>query len=227
MSDIRSEEQEQLEAIKHWFQQNALAILGAIIIGAGIFFGPDLYQSYKNSKIWPVSDLYSEFAAEVSRVSGSPQPDDQDLEEVSYLADNLIESYPDTHYAFLASLSVAGLNAKLGEYESARERLQWAAERAQEEADVQLVNYRLALVEAQLGETQSALDRLSGANTYFAPIYSAARGDIHASLGQREQAISAYEDALAQLPAGNLSQSNTIQLKLDNLQSGAGALMQE
>lgn len=227
MSDIRSEEQQQLESIKYWFQQNALFILGAVLLGSAIFFGPDLYQSYKNNKIWPVSDIYSEFSMAVSRAEASPQPGQQELAAVDELANTLIQDHADTHYAFLASLSVAGLNVRLGDYETARERLEWASERAQEEADVQLVNYRLALVEAQLGETDAALDRLSGANQHFAPLYAAARGDIHVSLGQRDQAIAAYEEALARLAGENSTQSNTIQLKLDSLRSGAGVLSQE
>ncbi|MEQ9566029.1 MAG: tetratricopeptide repeat protein, partial [Pseudomonadales bacterium] len=60
-----------------------------------------------------------------------------------------------------------------------------------------------------------------------APLYAAARGDIHVSLGQRVQAIAAYEEALARLAGENSTQSNTIQLKLDSLRSGAGVLSQE
>lgn len=227
MSDIRSEEKEQLEAIKYWFQQNGLAILGAVVVGAAIFFGPDLYQSYKNSQVWPVSDRYSNVSSEIARVSGMPETNAQEIAEVNDLANSLIQEYPDTHYAFLTSLAMAALHVSHGDYESARDQLSWASEQAQAEADIQLVNYRLALVEAQLGETDAALGRLSGANEHFAPLYSAARGDIHAGLGQREQAISAYEEALAQISEDNLSQINTIQLKLNDLRSGAGALMQE
>lgn len=227
MSNIRSEEQEQLESIKYWFQQNALTIVGAVLLGSAIFFGPDLYQSYKNNKIWPVSDIYSNFSVAVSRAKAMPEPGQQELAAVEDLANTLIQDHPDTHYAFLASLSLAGLNATVGDYEAARERLEWAAEQAQQEADVQLVNYRLALVEAELGVTDAALNRLSGANQHFAPLYAAARGDIHVILGQRDQAVSAYEEALVQLSGDNSAQGNTIQLKLNSLRSGAGVLSQE
>jgi len=227
VSNIRSEEQEQLESIKYWFQQNALTIVGAVLLGSAIFFGPDLYQSYKNNKIWPVSDIYSNFSVAVSRAKAMPEPGQQELAAVEDLANTLIQDHPDTHYAFLASLSLAGLNATVGDYEAARERLEWAAEQAQQEADVQLVNYRLALVEAELGVTDAALNRLSGANQHFAPLYAAARGDIHVILGQRDQAVSAYEEALVQLSGDNSAQGNTIQLKLNSLRSGAGVLSQE
>lgn len=227
MSDIRSEEQEQLEAIKYWFKQNAFPILAALLVAGGIFYGPDFYQSYKNNKIWPVSDLYTELNAVVTQASAAPEISEQQLSTVAELTESLVQNYPDTHYAFLASLADAGLNVQQGNYQIARERLEWAAQQAEAEADVQLANYRLALVEAQLGETDAALDRLSGANPQFAPLYSAARGDIYASLGQREQAISAYEEALAGLAGENSIQSNTVQLKLNGLRTGAGALTQE
>ena len=227
MSDIRSEEQEQLEAIKYWLKQNAFPILAAVLVAGGIFYGPDLYKSYKNSKIWPVSDMYTELNAAVLQASSAPQITQQQMSTVGELTDSLVQDYPDTHYAFLASLADAGLNVQQGNYQIAKERLEWAVQQAEAEADVQLANYRLALVEAQLGETDAALGRLSGANAQFAPLYSAARGDIYASLGQRDQAISAYEEALAGLVGENSIQSSTVQLKLNGLRTGAGAFTQE
>jgi len=227
VSDIRSEEQEQLEAIKYWFKQNAFAILGALLVASGIFYGPDLYKSYKNSKIWPVSDMYTEINAALSQASVAPEITEQQMSVVRELTDSLVQNYPDTHYAFLASLADAGLNVQQGNYSIAKERLEWAVQQAEAVADLQLANYRLALVEAQLGETDAALDRLSGANPQFAPLYAAARGDIYATLGQRDQAISAYEEALVGMAGENSVQSNTVQLKLNGLRTGAGAITQE
>jgi len=188
-----------------------------------IVFGPDLYQSYKNSKIFPASDTYEKFNLAVGQASQGAVATDSELELVDNLADLLVEQYGDSHYAFLASLGAAKLSADLGNYEAAFSRLKWAEEHTGNEADQQLINHRLALVEAQLGDTESALNRLSNANTHFASIYAETRGDIYASLGQKERSIAAYEESIAASENAG-SNARNVELKLNNLLSGLGSI---
>lgn len=225
MNDTLSEEQQQIEAIKVWIQEHMLSLVAAVVVFCGIVFGPDLYQSYQNGKIFPASDAYEQFSEAVGQASSGAVATDAELELVDKLADLIVEQHADTHYAFLASLGAAKLSADLGNYEVALSRLQWAEANTGNEADEQLVNFRLAQVEAQLGDTESALKRLANPNAHFAALYADIRGDIHASLGQRDLAISAYQASIAATESSDAATlRNSVDLKLNSLLSGLGSI---
>lgn len=224
MNDILSEEQQQIESIKNWIQEHMLSLIAAVVIFCGIVFGPDLYQNYKNSKIFPASDTYEQFSLAVAQASAGVVATDAELELVDALADRLVEEYGDSQYAFLASLRAAKLSADLGNYEVALSRLKWAEQNTGNKADQLLVNHRLALVEAQLGDTDSALGRLSSPNRHFASIYAETRGDIYAATGQRDEAIVAYEEAVEAADVANASQQSGAKLKLNNFLEGLGSI---
>ncbi len=224
MKDIRSGEREQIEAIKAWFQEHLLGLILAVLAFCAIFFGPDLYQSYRNSQIWPASDAYERLDLAVSSASSGPVATDSELALVDQLADQLIEEHADSHYAFLAALSVARLSADLGHFSAALDRLQWASEHAGNDADEQLVNFRLALLESQLGTPDSALERLAAPNDHFASLYAEARGDIHNSEGQRQEAAKAYQTALDTMSSDNTGRQTSLELKLANLETGLGSV---
>ena len=225
MNDILSEEQQQIESIKNWIKENYLSLIAAIAVFCAIVFGPDLYQSYKNSRIFPASDMYQSFSEAVSQATTGAVATDAELQRVDALVDQLIEQHAESHYAFLASLGAAKLSADLGNYPAALARLRWAESNTGNQADQQLVNHRLALVEAQSGDTDSALARLAAPNAHFAALYAETKGDIYASLGEREQAIGAYEESLEVHTAqANLANTRSLELKLNSLLSGVGSL---
>lgn len=224
MNDILSEEQQQLVAIKNWILDNLISLIAAVILFCAVLFGPGLYESYKNSKIFPASDTYEQFNLAVIQASTGSVATETELQLVDNLADLLIEQYGDSHYAFLASLRAAKLSADLGNYEVAQSRLQWAEDATSNEADQQLVNYRLALIEAQLGDTDSALDRLGDSNEHFASLYAEARADIYSSQGRRDEAMLSYREALETMGEANPTQRNAVQLKLDALLKGPSSI---
>jgi len=162
-----------------------------------------------------------------------PAPEPTPLERADALADRIIDQHGNTHYAVLASLVAAKLSADLGHFEAAHSRLLWAESRAKNPADALLINFRLALLEAELDEPQKALARLQTDNPHFAPLYFEAAGDIHTHLAQRDQAIAAYQRALDSLPAAeddqataeaNALRRRNLQIKFDNLTIGLASL---
>ena len=224
MNDILSEERQQIESIKNWIREHMYSLIAAVAVGCGIVLGPDLYESYRKGKIFPAADTYEQFNLAVAQASTGSVATDSELARVDELADLLVEQYGDSHYAFLASLGAAKLAADLGSYEAALTRLLWADQNTGNGADRQLVNHRLALLEAQLGDTESAIGRLADPNTHFAPLYAETRGDIYAAVGQRDQAIAAYEESLAAFEAtSSRRQINSVEIKLNNLLTGVGS----
>ena len=201
-----------------------MSLIAAIAVFCAIVFGPDLYQSYKNGKIFPASDAYEQFNQAVGLANSGAVATDSDLAAVDSLADILVEQHGDTHYAFLASLGAAKLSVDQGNYEVALSRLQWAEKNASNEADQQLVDFRLAQVKAELGDTDAALAYLAKPNAHFAPLYAEVRGDILSAKGQRQEAISAYEETLELIGAENSVQRNITELKLKDLQEGLGSV---
>jgi len=226
VNETISEEQQQIKAIVDWFKENGTWVLVFLVAVSAFFYGPGIYQNYKNSKIFPGSDQYEEFSSALSTAFAQTVVTEAMQQSVDGLADRLIETHTDTHYAFLASLGAAKLSAQVGSYGAAQSRLSWAAEYAKSEADKQLVNYRLALVEMQLGNTDAALNLLEGANEHFAAIYAEARGDVYSQSGDREKAIQAYQESI-DAAEGNTNTSYIVELKLANLETGLGSITEQ
>lgn len=217
-------EKEQLEALKSWWKENGTQVLVVGCIAAIVYFGYNWWQSSNQTKLNNVSTLYEQYLQEISIAAGSVDPTDDQVKTVNFLTDQLVDEYGDSHYAFLATLNTAAFDVRRGAWELALTRLGWAEQYADTEADQQLVNYRVALLQAQLGEVDTALDMLQGSNEHFASIYAEARGDILLGSDRREEALAEYETASATVPNTELVRITALNAKIDNLKNNSVAV---
>lgn len=217
-------EQEQIEAIKNWWRENGTQILVVGCLLAVAYFGYHWWQNRQETLLNEVSTAYEQYMEAMVEASSSLSASEAQIKTLEYLTDQLVELHGNSHYAFLASLNTAAYDVRRGELEAAAARLGWAREQADAEADVMLVNYRYALVKAQLGNTDEAFAMLENPNDEFASIYAEARGDIQLGQGNAEAALSDYEAALEATSAEETNRASSLQVKIDSLLNGPSAI---
>lgn len=190
MEEYRSEE-EQVEALKRWWDENGRSTLAGIALALVAAFGWQGWQEYRQGQREAASDLYQQL---LDAVAGAEQaPAQQGVAE--RLAAQLKTDFGGTTYAQFASLQVARMAVADDDLDTAEQELRWVLAQADSGSDTALVTQqRLARVVAAKGDTEGALALLdtSGVNPYQAT-YALARGDILLAAGRSDEALTAYQ----------------------------------
>lgn len=206
--EIYQSEQEQVEALKKWWRENARAVIGGVVIGLGAAFAVWAWRDYHKTQAEQAAVEYGQLVDEVKRGAAKAG-----LERGA----RLMSEFSDTPYAVLAALANARLALDNGDAAAARKQLEWALAHARETALQQLARLRLARVMLEQGEAEAALKLMSGAEAGgYSAEYAEVQGDIYLALKQPGPARSAYQRALQALPAGS-DKATLLQMKLDDL----------
>lgn len=190
-----STEEEQVEALRRWWQENGRSTIVAIILALGLGFGYQGWKNYKVDNAEAASDLYQRMLQAFSAPALSPEQQEIALQ----LAAQLKADYSGTTYAQFASLQLARAAVAKNNLAEAQAELRWVLGKADKGSDVaRIAQLRLARVLAASGEPDQALSILDqGSEGPYKASYAVARGDILLSLERDEAASEAYASALA------------------------------
>jgi predicted negative regulator of RcsB-dependent stress response len=206
-------EEEQVEALKRWWEENGRSTIVAVVLALGVGFGWQGWQGHVENQSQAASSKYQELVTMLSAVSGEPQEQD-----VINLAEKIKADYSDSTYAQFASFQLAAVAVKNKNLAEAESQLRWILGKAEKGSDVsRIAQLRLARVVGSRGETEQALAILAeGAGDSYQASYALARGDLLLAAGRREEARQAYAtaQALASLTGRDLT---TLQAKIQNL----------
>jgi predicted negative regulator of RcsB-dependent stress response len=195
MANELIDEHEQGERVRQWLRDNATAIGGGIAVGLSLIFG---WQWWQRAEVERQVTAATQYQALVEAV------DARDSASIESLADKIRKDHGKTAYAALAAMQQAEEAVRQGKLEAAETHLQDALKLTREAPLQSLIAIRLARVELQLGRAEQALSRLdSVVDSRYAAIVAELRGDLLQRLGRRDEARSAYADALAALDAGS------------------------
>ena len=213
MEEYRTEE-EQLEALGRWWDENGRSIVAAVVIALAASFGWQSWKSNEAQKLESASDNYQALLRAMSAQAESPSAD------VTELAEKLKSEYSSSTYAQFAALHLAAIAVQDNNMSAAQEQLRWVLVKASKGSDTaQVAQLRLARVLAASGDIDQALSVLgeAGTGTYGAT-YAAAEGDILLAAGRDDEARDAYSKALA-LVGGETGRVNlpALQQKLQSL----------
>ena len=208
--DAYRTEEEQVEALKRWWNDNGRSIIAAVIVAVSLSFG---YQTWKGSNERQnenASDLYQTM---LQAFSGASE-DTALAAQGAALGEQLKSDYDGSIYAQFAAMYLARLAVDNGDLGEAESQLRWVLGKADKGSDTeQLAQLRLARVVAASGDADQALAVLeSGTQGSYQASYALARGDILLSQGNTEEARLAYTQALA-LAASNPGQLNLVALQ--------------
>lgn len=203
------QEEEQIDAIKQWWQENKVSVIGAIVLTLGGSFGWSQYQDYTSATAIAAADTYDEILLE--RASG------ESVDQLAMLADTIRDENGSIAFAEFAALQVAAAAAEEGDFEQAQSELEKVMAGVEVDSTLgQLAQLRLAKVKAALGQEEAAIAILELGSDSFPVSYAQVLGDIHLAAGREAAALEAYQTAkAASLMLGG--QSGLIDLKVSGL----------
>jgi len=205
------EEQEKIDALRAWWNQNARLVSAALLAAALAAAGVSGWRWYHQRQGEQASALYAALEQAVGTGDG---------QQARQLCAQLMERYPRTVYGPMAALVAAKISFDAGDLNSAGSQLEWATEHARDEETAAVAHLRLAAVRLDQRRYDEALAALGEKHPEsFDGLYADLRGDVLVAQGKIEEARAAYRQALEKLPPGS-GIRRMVQVKLDGIGGG-------
>jgi predicted negative regulator of RcsB-dependent stress response len=207
-------EREQVDKIREFFKENGawmLFTLAAVTFG---FSGWKWWQRHEDTQGQAAAARYQQVLDALTR---------DDRGAADKLQQGLRADYSKSPYADQGDLALARANIEGQHLADAEQHLITVMNGSRDEELRLVARLRLARVQLAADRPKDALKTLSGAEPKgFAAAYAQARGDALLATGDRAGALAAYREALAD-PIQGLVDTQTVQLKIDDLGGSAGA----
>ncbi len=208
MAHFDLEQQEQIDAIKTWWERYGNLVTVAVVVVALATTALSGWRWYQNRQTERASLLY---LAVQEGLQGNNQT------RVREAAVQLTDKYPGTGYAVLAALIAARLDFEGGDTKAARTRLEWAIANAKQDEFRDLARLRLAAVLVDDRDLVAALRVLDAKRgSAFDALFLDLRGDVLLAQGDANAARNTYQLAFDKLEEKS-PYRNLVQLKLDAL----------
>ena len=205
--EIYNSEQEQVEALKAWWDKNGRMTIAAIVVALLAVLGWKGWVQSQNQRAEGASIQYQQMLDALEANPG----------QAMELGRAIVGKYPSSLYAVLASMAMAKAAVQQQDLDAAAAHLRLAMEQAGQEDIQQLARLRLASVLYAQGKGDEALALLAKeAAPSFRGSYAELRGDILLSQGKTDAARDAYSNALAGYSDAP-EKRNLAQMKLDDL----------
>lgn len=216
---INAAEEETLESLKKWWEENGKQLIAVVLIVGLSFGGWNFWESQQLATQGAASDLYEEIL-ELDLVEPGEQVSAADASAIIGLSDQLRSDYAATSYASYGALFAAKYHVDAGELAAAETALTWILDNhgnglfaEQDQGLLLTANFRLGRVILARGDAARALELVNTIDPQaFEAGFSELRGDIYLALGRRADARDAYQAAQE---SGSLS--DMLRMKLDNL----------
>lgn len=206
--DIHLTEEEQVEAIKKWWKDNAKSIIGGVLIGLAVIYGGRTWFAQNNDHVEQASATFQAMMQDMEQGNSASASDKASI---------LLGQYSDTPYSVLAAFNMAKIKVEENNLVGAKSHLRWALDHA-EQAELQhIARLRLLRVLISEGNNDEAIKMIDSVEFgKYVATYQELKGDALASKGQFNLAKGAYSLSLQSLDPGSRLRSY-IEMKLDNL----------
>jgi predicted negative regulator of RcsB-dependent stress response len=206
MNEYETEEQ-QIEALKKWWKENATSLIVGLLVGVSALFGWRYYVDQKNVHAVQASDLYMQ----VMQSAALQTVNDKTID----INNTLINEYSDTPYAALSSLALARSEYEKDNVEGSVNQLKLAIKHASDDIIKQIASLRLVriYIEQKKYEEASSILNMPHSAVYDAQ-YEELRGDLYIAKGDVAQARMAYDKAI---DLQGVTASKWLKLKRQNL----------
>jgi predicted negative regulator of RcsB-dependent stress response len=181
------EEQEQIDQLKHFWNQYGNLITWVLILVLGAYAAWNGWNWWQRDQSVKAGALYDE-------IDKAAQAGDADRAAALFV--NLRDHYARTAFAEQAGLLVAKAQFDKGQADNARATLAWVADNATEAEYQTIARLRLASVLLDQKKYDEALKQLDGATAKdFEALVADRRGDILLAQGKKDEAKAAYQKA--------------------------------
>lgn len=198
------EEEQELNELKAWWQENYKSIIVIVILTFAGVFGWRYWQDYQVTKSQALSAQYDQLIDNTSNPNA-----------YSAQLDQFVQENGKTSYAVLALLDKAKVEVGQQNFTDAESTLKQALSNASDDILVSISAIRLATVQYQLQKFDDALaslNQVKGKTWDVRKLLLA--GDIQLAKGNKEAAKSNFEQALK---TTNSFEQSLIQIRLNNL----------
>ena len=203
--EIYENENDQVDAIKRFFAENGKALAVGVILGVGALIGWRYWNSHQTESARSASLSYQTV---VSSLSAGKAEDLSAAEK--FAADNK------NTYGALASMELAQQFVDQNQLEKAAAQLQQGLAATSDENLNAVITLRLARVQVQLKQADTALKTLDSVKGEgWAAIVADLRGEALLSKGDKQGARSAWEAGVKSNASPALSEM--MQMKINNL----------
>ncbi|HCD1999613.1 YfgM family protein [Citrobacter farmeri] len=203
--EIYENENDQVDAIKRFFAENGKALAVGVILGVGALVGWRYWNSHQTESARSASLAYQTV---VSSLSAGKAEDLSAAEK--FAADNK------NTYGALASMELAQQFVDQNQLEKAAAQLQQGLAATSDENLKAVITLRLARVQVQLKQADTALTTLESVKGEgWAAIVADLRGEALLSKGDKQGARSAWEAGVKSNASPALSEM--MQMKINNL----------
>ena len=185
------EEQEQLDELKHFWNQWGNLITWFLIAVLGSYAAWNGWQYWQRQQAVQASALYDEI--ERAAAGGDVARVEQGFKDIQ-------DKFGRTSYAQQAGLLAAKVFTDKGKPEQARTALQWVAQDASDDGYQAIARLRLASVLVDTKAYDDALKQLSDMPKEFEALAADRRGDIYNLQGKKDQAKAEYLKAWPGFP---------------------------
>lgn len=207
--DVYKSEDEQVEAIKQWWEENGKSIITGVVLGLGAIFGWRAWQDYTREQAESASEIYQNLFDMTAEESN---PD-----EIRTISNKIIEDYDTTAYAVFTKFLLARHAVETNDYDAAANHLRWALENNRNSSIGHVIRLRLVRVLINLEQLDEAGSLLSiDDRGEFAAAYDELQGDIMAMKGDVEDARKMYQQAMTGKRTAN-HDTSILEIKLDDL----------
>ncbi|MEQ3493131.1 MULTISPECIES: YfgM family protein [Vibrio] len=201
--ELYDTEEQQVEAIKDWWKENGKAVIIGAVVGLGGLFGWRYYQDSVIQASEAASQSYTTVMNALQTKGADAQADIQ-----AFIDSNKVKEY-----SVLAALQLAKVQVDAKDLSAALEQLKWAQNNTKDAALTPLISYRIARIEAEMGNFDAANAELGKVtDAAWTGRIAELRGDIALRQGDKEAAYTAYTEAQQAADA-----SPALQMKLDDL----------
>ncbi len=210
MAEFETEEQ-QMEALRKWWQENGRGVLVGVVLGLGAVGGWRGWIYYTEARAESASAIYQTLMQNLVTDA---------FDDIAAQAQELMNDYAATPYAELAALGDARAAIEQADHERAKASLQWARDNANQQNIRYIARLRLARVLRVTGEVDEALETIDIAfPVAFLAAVEELRGDLYLVKGDRSKAREAYGKALA-APYSSVDRE-LVEMKFNDLRSDA------
>lgn len=202
------EEQEQLDAIKAWWNKYGNIVTLGVVLFVVVTLGMQGWRYYHGKQSAEAGALFALVQSAAER---------SDAKQIREQAGQVIDKYPRSGFAVRAALLAARASQDMGDPKSAKAQLHWVLDHSQSDEVKDAARLRLAgmlLDEKAYDEALKQLEAKHG--TAFDGLYEDMRGDVLAASGKTPEAVSAYKIVLEKLEP-NSAYRNLVQIKLEGL----------
>ena len=202
------EEQEQLDQLKHFWNQYGNLITGLLIVVLGAVAAWNGYHYWQRSQAAQSAAIFDEMSKSVAA---------GDMAMAQRTFSDMKERYASATYTQQAALALARRASDKGDNDTAKAALQWVVDKSGDEGYASIARLRLANMFFDAKDYAQSLVLLDGVkDEAFAALVADRKGDIFAVQDKRSEAKAAYLQAYQKLEERS-QYRRVVQVKLNAL----------